>query len=278
MTALLSHQKLALLVLTPVLFTGCSSRMIPAGSVQSAHLKGGVHGGLQPVAGATIQLFDVTENLLSSTPLISTVVTSDANGGFSITGDYTCPAASDQVYLVATGGDPGSGENDGLVLMTALGNCGDLSSSTFTTVNEVSTIATIYAYAAFFDPTQSAAGYITGGGAPEYAFFRTLVDPASGTALSTSDPNSPNKLNALANSLAACVNAATVAGVTQPCNDLITMAGPVPGSPIPQDSAIAAYMIATNPTYNPTAIFNDAVSNPPFMPTLVTAPADWTIQ
>ncbi len=278
MTAFRSHQKLALLALTPILFAGCSSRTIPAGSLQSAHLKGGVHGGLQPVVGATVQLFDVSVNLASSTPLINTVVTSDANGNFSITGDYTCPTASDQVYLVAVGGDPGSGQNDALVLMTALGNCGDLSSATTVSVNEISTIATIYAYAAYFDTTQSAGGYITGGGAPEYAFFLTLVDPVSGTALATADPNSPNKLNALANSLAACVNAATVSSVTQPCNDLITMAAPASSSPVPQDSAVAVYLIATNPTYNPSAIFNDAVSNPPFMPTLVTAPTDWTIQ
>jgi hypothetical protein len=34
-------------------------------------------------------------------------VTSDANGEFTVTGDYQCPSASAQVYLMATGGNPG---------------------------------------------------------------------------------------------------------------------------------------------------------------------------
>ena len=107
--------------LVSVLFTGCSSRMVPGGAAVSAHLKGGVHGGLQPVVGATVQLFDATAG---GQALIASTVLSDASGSFSLTGLYTCPAASDQVYLTAAGGNSGSGENEGLVLMTAMGSCG----------------------------------------------------------------------------------------------------------------------------------------------------------
>ena len=108
--------------------------------------------------------------------------------------------------------------------------------------------------------------------------FLTLVNPATGVALATGDPSSPNKLNSLANTMATCVNASTVSGVTQPCIDLITLAAPPYGTTVPQDSAIAVYMIATNPGYNPVGVFNAAAPNPPFQPLLMQAPMDWTIQ
>ena len=259
-----------------VLFSGCSAgRMAPFGVPIAAHVKGGIHGGLQPVSGSTIQLFDATQG---GQPLILTTVTSDSNGNFSITGDYTCPASSDQVYLVATGGNPGAGVNDNLVLMTAMGNCGDLTASTFVNVNEVTTVATIYAYAADFNPSPSTpGGYLVLGDSAAYATFLTMVDPASGNGLANGDPASPMKLNSLANTLATCINATSVSGVTQACVDLINMAAPPFGSAMPQDSAVAVYLIAMNPTFGPVGIFNDAASNPPFQPALVAAPVDWTL-
>ena len=276
MTAASARRSIGVFAFASVLFTGCSSRMVPANLLVAAHLKGGVHGGLQPVIGSTIQMFDATAGAQA---LISASVLTDGNGSFSITGLYTCPQASDQVYLVATGGNPGGGVNSSLVLMTALGNCGDLTAATNVNVNEVTTVATIYAYASYFDPTVSnGAGYITNADAPSYATFLRLVDPASGAALTTADPSSPNKLNSLANTVATCVNAVTSAGVTQPCVDLVTLAAPPYGTTVPQDDAVAIFLIATNPGYNPTSVFNDAAPNPPFQPMLMTAPADWTIQ
>ncbi len=271
-------RSLVFLALAPMLLAGCSSRMIPSSTAQSAHITGNLHGGQQPVAGATIQLFDVSTVAATATPLLSAQVISDSGGNFSITGLYTCPAATDQVYLVAQGGDPGAGVNLDLVLMTALGNCGDLTSATTVSVNEISTTATVYAYSGYFDPSSSAGGgYITGGDAAAYQHFLRLVDPASGSALATSDAMGGLKLNALANSVSTCVNAPTVSGVTQQCSDLIPMAAPASGTSIPQDSAVAIYLIATHPGYNPTSIFNFAPSNPPFQPTLVSAPVDWTL-
>jgi trimeric autotransporter adhesin len=95
-----------------LLLAGCSQRSgvaSGAATVASLHLHGTAYGGDQPVSGATIQLYAVgtTGDGSASTPLLTQVVTSDANGEFTLTGDYQCPSASTQVYLTATGGNPG---------------------------------------------------------------------------------------------------------------------------------------------------------------------------
>ena len=49
---------------------------------------------------------------------IGAYVLSDTGGGFSITGDYSC-SASQQVYLLAVGGDAGAGDNPAAALSGA---------------------------------------------------------------------------------------------------------------------------------------------------------------
>ena len=79
-------------------------------------------------------------------------VTTDVSGSFSITGDYTC-GAGQQVYLYALGGNPGAGINSAAGLMAALGTCpaagNFLTTTPYVVVNEVSTVATAYAFAGF---------------------------------------------------------------------------------------------------------------------------------
>lgn len=276
MTATFPPRTLALFAVLPLLVAGCASRSIPASTAQAAHLTGKLHGGQQPVSGSTIQIFDASLGLSSAIPLLSATVMSDSNGNFSVTGLYNCPNASDQVYLVARGGDSGSGVNNDLILMTALGSCGDLTAATVVQVNEVTTVATVYAYADSFDPTSSlVGGYINGVTPNQYQRFLTLVDPTAGVALSTTNPDGQLKLDALANSVSACVNSPSISGVTQQCNDFITMAAP-PAGYSAQDAAIGIYLVATNPGYGAASIFNFAPTNPPFQPTLSSAPSDWS--
>jgi hypothetical protein len=110
-----------------VFFLGCGSQ--PSingnpGSQTTGLISGRVHGGQQPVSGATIQLYAVASSGGSpSTALISVSVsvTSASDGTFTITGDYTCPSGG-LVYLTATGGNPGiTSSNSNIALMTALG-------------------------------------------------------------------------------------------------------------------------------------------------------------
>ena len=71
---------------------------------------------------------------------------------FSITGDYTCPSGSTPVYMYITGGNPGltaGTNNTSIALMGLLGYCGDLTPSTLLVINEMTTVAAVYALAPF---------------------------------------------------------------------------------------------------------------------------------
>src|SRR5271156_4112443 len=122
---------LILLPLSLLLF-GCSTQRNAPQITIPAGVRGLVHGGQQPVTGATIQLYAVgtASEGSASTPLLSPAPVTDANGGFNITGTYTCPSSSALVYIVATGGNPGlpAGANNAAIsLMAALGTFGNLS-------------------------------------------------------------------------------------------------------------------------------------------------------
>jgi hypothetical protein len=102
-----------------------------------------------PSSGATIQLYAVAATSKgAATPLISATVTTAQDGTFTITGDYSC-TGNPLVYIVATGGNPGSGTNTALSLMAALGPCNNLTPSTFISINELTTVASVYALAPF---------------------------------------------------------------------------------------------------------------------------------
>jgi trimeric autotransporter adhesin len=79
--------------LLSLLLAGCSQKSgveSVGAPVASLHLHGSAYGGEQPVSGATIQLYAVgtTGDGSASTPLLTQVVTSDANGEFTLAGDF----------------------------------------------------------------------------------------------------------------------------------------------------------------------------------------------
>ena len=83
-----------LVLATALSLTGCGigDPALPV-PVTGVTLHGVVHGGQSPVDGAVMQLYAVGNggNGTGATPLIKSTVKS-VNGGFTITGDYTCPA------------------------------------------------------------------------------------------------------------------------------------------------------------------------------------------
>src|SRR5271166_3932823 len=148
-------------------------------------ISGKVFGAQQPIIGTKVYLYAAGTSGYASAPrsLLTTsggYVTTDSNGNFSITGDWSCPAApGDQVYVLATGGNPGNGggqTNPNLALMSALGPCENLNSSSFIWVNEVATVASAYALAQFM-------GY-------------AAHNPAAGTAPNLGAPTSGPSCNA----------------------------------------------------------------------------------
>lgn len=246
-------------------------------------LQGRVRGGQQPVSGATILLYAAGSagpgagavNLLAPH-----VVTTDASGFFSITNDYVCPTAATQVYLIAQGGNPGLAagvNNAALVMMAALGNCGDLTSSTNIELNEATTVAAGWALSQFMGPGAMVGSTPTNATGLENAFAvaSNLIDTSTGTAPGSLLPSGavtePAKLYMLADILATCVNSDGGAA----CAPLFTAATTPQG--VPTNTLDAALNIVRNPASNVSAVFNAGTPQGPFQPVLTVQPNDWTM-
>ena len=262
---------------------GCGIGTVTTATGGSLAITGNVHGGVQPVAGATIQLFAAGtggNGSLASSLLTNPVVT-DSHGGFSLTGDYHCSSRNQQVYLVARGGNPGfSGNvnNHALVLLSALGNCDNLAAnpSAFLQLNEVSTVAAVYALAQFttaFDHVGASASNTTGL-ANAFLDAHLLADPATGMVptLPANLSIESDKLYALADAIVPCVNSD---GGTA-CTALFSAATPASGS-APTDVLGALLNIVRAPSRNVSAVFSAISSTPPYPTKLTHAPSDWTM-
>jgi hypothetical protein len=263
-------------------------------------LQGVVHGGQNPVSGATIQLYaaQTTANGYgqASNPLIlGAPVTSNGSGNFNITGTYGCPASpNDQVYIVATQGNSGGGNNANLVLAAALGPCSGLSSQSFIVINEVTTVATAYALEGFASDYQHVSTSTTNytGLANAFATVNNLVNVANGQALAVTPAyvTAPTgttsatfqsvvpqaEIYTLANIIATCVNTNGVGGSSSNCSNLFAAAKPSGGT-APTDTFKAALDIAQNPGNNVTPLYNLPTGQVPFGTTLASPPSDWTI-
>jgi sugar lactone lactonase YvrE len=279
-------------------------------------IRGAVYGAQQPIVGAEVFVAAagtggyggsasllLNINVLTNNPGNSGqeangnyYVTTNSSGGFSITGDYSCTPGQ-QVYLIAGGGNSGSGTNNAIVLMAILGNCpgtGNFASATpFVVVNEVSTVAAAYAMAGF--SASSTAGYenVSSSGTPlaktgvanAFANAANLETLSTGVALATTPAGNgtvpQSEINTLANILAACVNSnGAVTGPTNPtaCYTLFNNAlyGGSSGA-IPSDTATAATNIAHYPGSNVSALYALQAAGAPFQPSLSAVPNDWTI-
>jgi hypothetical protein len=256
-------------------------------------MSGHVFGGQQPVPGVTIQFYAAGNTGYGSaypyasgvSLLGNNVVTTDALGDFDVTGDYTCPSASTEVYLVGTGGYPVSGQpaNANLALMAALGPCGNLNSISYVVVNEMTTVASVWALAPFMNgianigtsPTNSV------GLTNAFAAVNKLVNIQNGTVPGPALPAGATlptaELNTLADIVAACVNSSGgTAGDGSSCGTLFSLATP-PSGVVPTDTITAAMNIAQNPGQNVTALNNLPPPKPVFVPMLSSPPAAWTI-
>jgi hypothetical protein len=272
-----------------------------------ATIQGVMHGGQNPIYGGTVQLYQVgtTGYGSAATPLGSSVTTT-SNGSFTFNNLSTspesyCSSSSSLVYIVATGGvsttsqSPSTYNNPQIALMDALGACGNLSSTTNIVINELTTVAAVAAlgpfmsgYAKVGSPSSNVAGLTQA-----FATAAGLVNTSTGAAPGTFSGTFPSaevvtvpveQMNALANSLAACVNisavssgAAATAGDGTACGTLLSAATPPGSSTSPTDVVGAALNILQNPTNNVSTVFNQGSTGAPFQPTLSSAPSDWSI-
>jgi len=264
--------------------SGCDLSHSPAASMQlGTALHGQVRGGQQPVSGASIVLYAAGaagDGAGSTNLLAPNVVTTDMSGNFDITSDYSCPSANTQVYIVASGGNPGLGsevDNSALVMMAALGNCGDLDGSTSIVINEATTAAAAWALAQFLAPGAAVGSTPTNltGLQNAFAVASILVNTgtgiAPGSALPVGAVTETAKLYTLADALAVCVNSSGGAA----CKPLFTAATTSQG--VPTNTLDAALNIVRNPAANVLAVFNASGSQGPFQPALSSQPNDWTM-
>lgn len=231
------------------LFTsGCSIQTlspVPTEAANVAGLSGTVHGGQQPVSGATISLY-ATQSVTPTAgnnygygqpaTQLGTSVLTDSGGNFSFNSQtINCPAGQ-QAYITAASGNPGqTANNNNLLLMAAIGPCASLSQSTTIQINEATTIAAAYALNAFMSISGSGAGAVVNISAPPnnnaatgsltasaglaHAFLNAanLVNSSTGAANTAVVGNSSQsavlngvvpqpEINALANALQSCVN------------------------------------------------------------------------
>jgi hypothetical protein len=258
-------------------------------------ISGVAFGGQQPITGAKVYLLaanpagygSASLSLLTSASTGSTVdsvgayaTTAAVTGGFNLApagnADYDCTQGyalgvntttatptnllgNEQVYLYIKGGNSGSGTNNSIGLLAALGPCNNIYSNTIT-VNELTTVAAAYAFAGYAtDATHlasSGSALALTGLSNAGLNSRNLVNLATGLPVDGSGPIIPAAGSAsitrpgatiytLGNMLAACVNGRS--GNTN-CSTLFTYtqsAGTTGGAPA--ETATAAINLAHNP-------------------------------
>jgi len=242
-------------------------------------------------AGLAASSSNASVSLLSA----SSTGKSDSVGAYALTGadgsfflgNYGCTPGS-QVYLYALGGSTGSGTNTGIGLLAALGSCpsgGSFAAVPYVVMNEVSTIATAYAFAGFAtDATHvgsSGTALAQTGIANAFANVANLEPLGTGVALAKPPSNfasgaSPDTVNTLANVLASCTGAG--AASSNGCSLLFgyALSGGTTGA-TPTDTATAAINIAHNPAANVAALDGLVGGNPPFAGGLTYIPDEWRV-
>jgi hypothetical protein len=269
-------------------------------SGQSMAIQGLVHGGQQPVSQSHVHLMEASPggyggaatSLLNGdvtgfSDTIGGYVETQDNGTFQITAaDYTCTQGQ-IVYALATQGNPGlplGSNNSALAMLSVLGVCpaaqNFLTATPVVDINELTTVAGVYALAGFMTDdvhlAYSGTSLATTGITNAAANAGYMVPLGTGSVLS----KTPNGLgtvpltviNTLADILSTCVNS----DGTTPCTNLFNLTPN--GDTTPTDTVTAALNIAHNPATSVDSIYGllggTAV---PFQPDLGTAPHDWSL-
>lgn len=171
---------LAVLAAGTLALAGCSTSMTPStgSSIVSSNamVTGKVHGGNQPVSGATVTLYRAGQNGFATggTAIAHTTSSSDGFGAFTFSKNaasasnnsdntFSCLVngtdTNAYLYLVARGGttvnSAGAAANPKAVFIAPLGACDSVSASTSIYMSEVVTVATIAAIHQFMDPSTS---------------------------------------------------------------------------------------------------------------------------
>jgi len=240
--------------------------------------------GQQPLIGASVQLYaaGTSGNGSTATALLSSAITTDANGSFTVPAGYSCPSAASQLYAVARGGKPGAAAtsaNSAAVLTTVLGPCDLLVASSQIVVNEVTTVAAVYALSQFLSAGANlgASATNTTGLGNAVAMASALADTSKGASPGPSfAPNGTSpapRIDSIANALDGCI-ASTANGSA--CAGLFSATTPV-GGLSPTNTLDAVLNLTRKPGANVASLYTLSTASSAFSPVLAAAPADWTL-
>ena len=249
----------------PVIYTGLS-------------FTASVLAGSKPIVGATLSLYaaGTSGNGSAATDLVNSAINTDATGSATIPAAYDCPSSSSMLYLISRGGTVtgSSSPNNSAVLMTTVGACGAVTSSTHVTLNEATTVASVQALAPFYSPLNGfgASATNTTGFTNAFTTAATLADPLTGV---TPGPTLPSnavspapRINSLANLVNAClVNASS-------CDTFFSSVAN--GGTAPSNTLDALYELARSPATNAASLYTASQASSAYAPTLTAVPTDWT--
>jgi hypothetical protein len=257
--------------------------LAPAAADAAVRIEGLVQAGGGAVAHSTVTLWAAGPG---DPKQLGQAKTAD-DGSFEISTDET-PASGVSLYLMSRGGVPfvnkSAGDNPALAFLAVLGG----SRPTYVTINETTTVASVWTNAQFLDgavikgPALSLG--IAAGNVPNFVdlasggWGATIQDPLNGG-------QTPTMANfaTLADALAGCATRVTAIA----CELLFEAAKPPQGG-APTDTLTAAEAVARYPWYLPNRLFGlldffypvptgRNLRPVPFMPYLNTAPSAWVL-
>jgi hypothetical protein len=201
-----------------------------------------------------------------------------------------------ETYVLATGGNAGNGSNSAIGLMALTGKCQSLMSSSFVTVNELTTVAAQWALAQFIDVQgmnigtspgnasglgNAVAGDVAdlvisvGTDAGDSGIPAPFLPAGSQCSLNPAPSNCDGleRLNSLANILAACVLS------SGPSSSACTVLFSHAGTPSTGTTLEAAHQTVSHPKRNVKVIWEiqGTLASPPYQPSLSSAPDGWEL-
>ena len=251
--------------------------MSQGGTYAGPAFTGKAMAGKLPLIGASVQVYaaGTSGNGSSGTAFLSTALTTDSNGAFTVPAGYMCPTAGSEIYVVARGGKAGTSgsANGAIVLMTALGACNQIPASVV--VNEATTAADAYALSQFL-----AAGGELGASATNVTGLHNAVATAlaltdisagssPGPTFAANGSSPAPRINSVANMLDACA-------VGSSCGSLFAATTPAGGT-MPSNTLDAALNLVRNPAANVASLYALVSGSAAFAPVVSAAPADWTL-
>ena len=239
-----------------------------------------------PVVGANMQVYaaGTTGNGSTPTALLVTPLTTDSNGTFTLP-SISCPTSTSIVFIVATGGKAGTdgATNSGIKLMSSPGACSTLATLESLTINELTTVASAYAFSQFMatggniGATSSNLSGITLAAGTEANLANIATGAIPGPGFPSSTGTAPiAKMNVLATLLFDCI--ISDGSTSSACNNLYSHTAV--GSNVPSNTLDAVLNLAKNPATNVQnlyALLASASPLSPYTPIPAAAPSDWTL-